>query len=1727
MPRTSVVLVLLLGALVATVPVSHAQSFFFVGNPPGATQSQADYISGDGTALAGFIQLPADQFLTPFAWSASAGHRLLPIPENTTIIGSRLGISYDGRVIAGGVRFSGSTPGDDFLALWTATAGGYSRTTLDLPFDYAFETGDAARTDVSDDGSVVVSTLTLDPDPFGDQRPIRWINGTPSPLSMQGLEDDAQASAVSGDGRIVGGFARLRVAPGPGVGTVERVAAIWGDGPPQIIGTVDADDPITGSEVIDVDSLGTTALVTLSLAERDANNFALTRTAIWTASGGLVELPLPAGAEDVFPRAISGDGTTVLAGVTLGPGDAARGYVWTAEAGWRQFEDLLAEAGLDDETEGLFISPTDMSSDALTFSGSLSQPYIVSLAADTGPLVVNDTGDAPNAPEAADEDRCDADPDAPGAQCTLRAAIELANARGGERVGFDVEDPIQVTSPLPPLGEGVQLAATISDPFGARTAQVDGGGGAFDGLVLEGAGSSVLGLSVTGFRGAGVVLRGEGTQALGVYVGLEADGSTTRPNGVGVLLDGPGVLSGSLVAGNSPTFGSAGSIGADDLGTGVLIRGEGASGARVVASVIGLDVTDTPKPNGVGVLIEDAPGVTVGIDGQPVFIGASSVPQGTAAPEATVDLRGVGLWLRGTIGGFTTGPLYVGLARDGRTPRPNAIGVLVDGVDDLTLGGTAPLLIAASTGVATFPPSDDGVARLSDVYGAGVAVVGADDVTLNQLWLGPDVTGTAGQPNLHGVVAFGADGLMIRQSTVLGVLHGVWIDAAEGQEPTANAQVVNSFIGLLPNGAAPATASEGTGVAVRRATDTQIGASGEGNVIAGWGTGVHIFGATDQAAAGARVAGNRIGMGPNGESVPTGRGIWVEGAASDVRIGGWDEAGERNAIDGGVAVAVTGDSEAEPMGVQIAGNLIGLAPDGVTRLEPEVGVFIGPSGALRGEESAEGGASGVRLGIPASEAGSAPAERRRNIIASAEEANVRVTRNGAAPQADPVLVVNNWIGLDAGGEGGLTSSTRDSGTEVGVRIDGTARVVVGREGEGNVIGGHQIGVWVDAAETEIGWNRIGTDPAGIERRANLIGIAATASGVRVGLQGGAPAPNVISGNALPGAAVDDELDGIGVLVAQASVLSGITSAERPPEDRPALPLARQLPPIRLSSASKREAGGLVEGVAVAHNLIGLTADGTAAVVPTDDIADTDGVVVGAGAVGAAVYANTIGGHEAGIALGNIIEDGRREPFPTGTHIAGNRVGLAQSSETPVPNRVGGIVALFSRDAVIGEGAVEGQPANLVAFSGTEGSGSPPGSFGSPGVLLLHPETVEDLEIDAPTGRHTLRANRIWANEGLGIVYSNDSDGPSVDRENVDPDGNRFDAPLLYAATGDASGLSVELQTTGAGRVEVFASPACDDSGYGEAQVVLGAAQVPGPGIHVMSVNAVPAPDWRVSATLTNASGTTSDLARCQAVAASAAVASVEVDEGETPTVEGPDLTVEVTNNPSGATRPRGTKARATGRLYLARHQTTPDSGAFVGAAMSGDGTTVAPDDVQRQRFWSVRAAGLEGVTYRACLGYGDLVSLPKPGQIVIVTRPHRGEPWTPQDTDLADVGGELFVCASELRAFGEFALGVDGGVNPVSIGPEATEIPDALVLSVYPNPSREAPTLSLSLPEATEVRAVVFDALGREVVVAHRGPLAAGVHGLSLGARGLAPGAYVVRVTVGGEQVAARFTIAR
>lgn len=181
-----------------------------------------------------------------------------------------------------------------------------------------------------------------------------------------------------------------------------------------------------------------------------------------------------------------------------------------------------------------------------------------------------------------------ADTNARDAVLTLREAIMVANgdlavgsltaqeqgqvdgaAAPVDLIHFDLPgtgvQTIAATSPLPDITDSVVIDGA-SQPGYAGTPLVrllgSGAGATTDGLRLTAGTSTIRGLAIVGFGGAGIAVNGDGNTIQGNYLGFEADGVTTRGNlGGGVVvtsannvIGGTTVAERNLIAGNGGIF---------------------------------------------------------------------------------------------------------------------------------------------------------------------------------------------------------------------------------------------------------------------------------------------------------------------------------------------------------------------------------------------------------------------------------------------------------------------------------------------------------------------------------------------------------------------------------------------------------------------------------------------------------------------------------------------------------------------------------------------------------------------------------------------------------------------------------------------------------------------------------------------------------------------------------------------------------------------------------------------------------------------------------------------------------------------------------------------------------------------------------------------------------------------------------------------------------------------
>lgn len=107
----------------------------------------------------------------------------------------------------------------------------------------------------------------------------------------------------------------------------------------------------------------------------------------------------------------------------------------------------------------------------------------------------------------------------------------------------------------------------------------------------------------------------------------------------------------------------------------------------------------------------------------------------------------------------------------------------------------------------------------------------------------------------------------------------------------------------------------------------------------------------------------------------------------------------------------------------------------------------------------------------------------------------------------------------------------------------------------------------------------------------------------------------------------------------------------------------------------------------------------------------------------------------------------------------------------------------------------------------------------------------------------------------------------------------------------------------------------------------------------------------------------------------------------------------------------------------------------------------------------------------------------------------------------------------------EAYLWIDGRVMG---GVAAEELPEAVTsVTAFPNPVVSSATLAIELASATEVRAALYDVLGRQVAQIEDGLLPAGRTALAIDAASFAPGTYVARIEVDGAVVTRQLTVVR
>ncbi|MEM1333245.1 MAG: right-handed parallel beta-helix repeat-containing protein, partial [Actinomycetota bacterium] len=314
-----------------------------------------------------------------------------------------------------------------------------------------------------------------------------------------------------------------------------------------------------------------------------------------------------------------------------------------------------------------------------------------------GILVVNSTGDG--ADTSAGDGLCSTGgTNSNGdAECTLRAAIQEANAPGAvERIAFDVPATetghsggiwtIAVASALPPVTATLRIDAQTQPGWaGNPIVVVDGSatGGGADGFTIDGSNSELRGFVIRDFPDDGVNVDGTGGHTVaGNWIGLAADGSTAA----GITDDGIAIRGGSTnktIGG--PLSGDRNVVSANG-GEGILDQ----QGGNVIeGNYFGTDVTGLlDRGNGdEGVDLNNSPGTVI----------RNNVISGNG---------GEGMQILGSNGSIITGN-FIGVGADGTTPIGNdddGITINFGPTDGLQIGG-----ISSGEGNVIAHNGDEGV----------------------------------------------------------------------------------------------------------------------------------------------------------------------------------------------------------------------------------------------------------------------------------------------------------------------------------------------------------------------------------------------------------------------------------------------------------------------------------------------------------------------------------------------------------------------------------------------------------------------------------------------------------------------------------------------------------------------------------------------------------------------------------------------------------------------------------------------------------------------------------------------------------------------------------------------------------------------------------------------------------------------------------------------------------
>jgi parallel beta-helix repeat protein len=605
--------------------------------------------------------------------------------------------------------------------------------------------------------------------------------------------------------------------------------------------------------------------------------------------------------------------------------------------------------------------------------------------------------------------KCDVDPNKDGDQCTLRAAIQQANACSGfDEIKFAIGSGAQTIKPfwpgLPVVRESVIIDGTTQPGFaGNPIIEINGW---LWGLGITAGNSVVRGL-VLNKAMSGIQIAEKGGNIIeDNFIGTNIAGTDTTGdtgNFFGISLDSPNnLINGNLISGNS---------------NGIYIIDPLATGNRVQNNNIGTDISGTfSLGNNTG----------VSIDGAADNLIAHNLVSGNL---------GNGIDLFDAVNNRIEDN-FLGTDANGTAALSNRCGIGIFNATNNTIGGTS-----SGTGNVISGNFEYGISVFSDsAFGNKIQgnYIGTD-VTGN--FALSDSTGIAvieAPNNTIGGIVPGAGNLISGNS-----LFGIWIlDTNAASTATRGNKIQGNLIGT--NATGTLKVGNSYGVMTIYTSDITIGGTEPqaGNVISGNDSaGIAILGCER----GNKVEGNLIGLDPTGNNVVNNRyGVLITdlywgysvGPTMNVVIGG-STPESRNIISGNDSAGIYISGPKTSVNT-VNGNYIGTNANG------DVPIIYNGSGILVNKGATNNTIGGVT----------------GNVIAAHPRSGIRIEDQ----QTNGTVVLGNFIGTDATGEITDPDGTPQSGdefanSESGVRIIDSPNNLIGGTiaGARNIISGNYDG----------------------------------------------------------------------------------------------------------------------------------------------------------------------------------------------------------------------------------------------------------------------------------------------------------------------------------------------------------------------------------------------------------------------------------------------------------------------------------------------------------------------------------------------------------------------------------------------------------------------------------------------------------------------------------------------